>query len=216
MALETATYISDLDSANPTASDAKNQGDDHLRLIKSTVKATFPNVTGAVTPTHTELNYVAGATSSIQTQLNNKAYKTGDTWTGTHSWSGATMQSPALGNTNITGVKAVVFQGEYDNGGSGTTKTITLANGQKQKLTLTGNCTITVDFTGASVSTYQLRLIQDGSGLRTVTWSGLSSSRWLGASGAPAINNAAGGETIVSIFYNGTNAVQSLAKVGAA
>ena len=32
------------------------QADDHLRLIKSTVKATFPNLTGAVTATHTELN----------------------------------------------------------------------------------------------------------------------------------------------------------------
>jgi microcystin-dependent protein len=33
-----------------------NNTDDHLRLIKSTVKATFPNITGAVTATHTQLN----------------------------------------------------------------------------------------------------------------------------------------------------------------
>lgn len=58
MALETGTYISDLVSTNPTASDAKSQGDDHIRLLKSTVKATFPNITGAVTATHTQLNTV--------------------------------------------------------------------------------------------------------------------------------------------------------------
>lgn len=69
MALETGTYISDLVSTNPVSTDGLTQADDHLRLIKSTVKATFPNITGAVTPTHTELNYVDGVTSSIQTQL---------------------------------------------------------------------------------------------------------------------------------------------------
>lgn len=72
MALESATYISDLVATNPEATDAKSYGDDHLRLLKSTVKATFPNVSGAVTPTHTELNYVDGVTSAIQTQLDAK------------------------------------------------------------------------------------------------------------------------------------------------
>jgi len=56
MGLETATYISDLNSSNPLGSDGKNAGDDHLRLIKSTLLATFPNVTGAVTLTHTQVN----------------------------------------------------------------------------------------------------------------------------------------------------------------
>lgn len=59
MALETGTYISDLVATNPTSGDPKSQGDDHLRLIKSTVKASFPNVSGAVTATHTQLNRVA-------------------------------------------------------------------------------------------------------------------------------------------------------------
>lgn len=69
MALETATYISGLVSTNPLSSDPKSQGDDHLRLIKSTLQATFPNITGAVTATHTELSYVSGVTSGIQGQL---------------------------------------------------------------------------------------------------------------------------------------------------
>src|SRR5574343_744985 len=69
MALESATYINGLVSTNPASSDAPSAGDEHLRLIKSTILATFPNITGAVTPTHTELDYVDGVTSAIQTQL---------------------------------------------------------------------------------------------------------------------------------------------------
>lgn len=60
MTVETATYISDLNTANPGATDLKAEGDDHLRLIKSTVKTTFPNITGAVTPTHAVINNLAG------------------------------------------------------------------------------------------------------------------------------------------------------------
>ena len=73
MALETSTYINGLVAANPPDSDPKSQGAAHLRLLKSTVKATFPNVTGAVTPTHTELNFVDGVTSPIQAQLDSEA-----------------------------------------------------------------------------------------------------------------------------------------------
>lgn len=56
MGLESATYISGLNASNPVTSDQKTEGDDHIRLLKSTLLATFPNVTGAVTPTHTQLN----------------------------------------------------------------------------------------------------------------------------------------------------------------
>jgi hypothetical protein len=48
MALETGSVVNDLVTTNPTASDAKSQGDDHLRLIKSALKNSFPGFTGAV------------------------------------------------------------------------------------------------------------------------------------------------------------------------
>jgi len=69
MGLETGTYIDSLNSSNPTATDAVSEGDDHLRLIKSTVKATFPNLSNAVTSTHTELNLLDGVTANT-TELN--------------------------------------------------------------------------------------------------------------------------------------------------
>jgi hypothetical protein len=56
MPLETATTINDLVATNPTATDPASAGDDHIRLIKSALLATFPNVAGAVTATHTALN----------------------------------------------------------------------------------------------------------------------------------------------------------------
>lgn len=43
MGLEAATYISSLVSTNPAATDGVAQGDDHVRLLKAVVQATFPN-----------------------------------------------------------------------------------------------------------------------------------------------------------------------------
>lgn len=48
MGLETGNFIGDLVSTNPTGSDGKSQGDDHLRLIKSTVLNSFTGFDGAV------------------------------------------------------------------------------------------------------------------------------------------------------------------------
>lgn len=62
MTIETATYISDLNASNPGASDLKAEGDDHIRLTKTTLKNTFPNVAGAVTPTHLVINNLAAGT----------------------------------------------------------------------------------------------------------------------------------------------------------
>lgn len=45
MGLETSTYISGLTSSWPPSGDPKSQGDDHLRLIKGVLQATFPNAT---------------------------------------------------------------------------------------------------------------------------------------------------------------------------
>jgi microcystin-dependent protein len=49
MALETASYINQLNAANPSSSDRLQQGDDHIRLLKATLKASFPNITGPMT-----------------------------------------------------------------------------------------------------------------------------------------------------------------------
>lgn len=68
MALEVATYLDGLVATNPAGSDPLAQADDHIRLIKSVLKNTFPNITGQVTAT--------------QGDLNNALPKTGGTMTG--------------------------------------------------------------------------------------------------------------------------------------
>ena len=48
MTVESAVYIDTLNSAYPPGTDAKKEGDDHLRLIKAVLKSSFPNVNGAL------------------------------------------------------------------------------------------------------------------------------------------------------------------------
>jgi microcystin-dependent protein len=43
MTIEVASYISELDSANPSRNDFLSEGDDHIRLIKSVLLATLTN-----------------------------------------------------------------------------------------------------------------------------------------------------------------------------
>lgn len=56
MALETANTINQLVESNPLGTDTKSQGDDHIRLIKKTLRNTFPNLTGPITVTEAVIN----------------------------------------------------------------------------------------------------------------------------------------------------------------
>ena len=63
MTLETANYIDGLNQSYPEGTAKKSKGDDHLRLIKDVLKNSFPNISGAVTPSHTEINRLTSAGS---------------------------------------------------------------------------------------------------------------------------------------------------------
>ena len=54
MPLESASYIASLVATNPTSTDPKSQGDDHLRLVKTTLQNTFAGFPGMVIVTGTE------------------------------------------------------------------------------------------------------------------------------------------------------------------
>tara|TARA_X000001382_G_scaffold130908_1_gene127760 strand:- start:6710 stop:7471 length:762 start_codon:yes stop_codon:yes gene_type:complete len=56
MTVETGTYINSLNAQFPPETDALSEIDEHLKIIKSTIKNTFPNVDAAVTATPAELN----------------------------------------------------------------------------------------------------------------------------------------------------------------
>lgn len=69
MSLESAQYIHQLNSANPSGADKLKDGDDHLRMIKAALLNTFPGIKGPLdaSVTHTLLNGVAALLVPIGT-----------------------------------------------------------------------------------------------------------------------------------------------------
>lgn len=89
---------------------------------------------------------------------------------------------------------------ETDNGNSGTADTIDWTLSNKQKSTLTGNCTFT--FTApAGPCSLILKLVQDGTGSRTVTWP--AAVHWSGGT-APTLTTTLNKVDIISFYYDGT------------
>lgn len=110
MTVESASYISQLDTTLPTAADLISEGDDHLRLTKTVLKTQFPNFgTTAITASAAEVNYSVGVTSAIQTQLNGKGAIAGQAWTGAHSFAGATSVPTLAAGSNTTGAASTAF-----------------------------------------------------------------------------------------------------------
>lgn len=112
----------------------------------------------------------------------------------------------------ITGLTFSVNNGSpalYDAGNSGTSLAIDWENGPVQKVTLTGNATLT--FTNATAGgTYTLLLVQDGTGGRTVALTG-----WDFGDNTPSYNTLATRKSIVSALYDGSEYIAALANTGA-
>lgn len=99
MGLEAATYIHQLNPAWPIGGvDPKAQGDENLRMLKSTLQATFPNIAGAMTVSHTALNQWGGLTAAYA-------------WTGQHSWT-----QPLRAPNGSSGAPAYTFANDLDSG----------------------------------------------------------------------------------------------------
>jgi hypothetical protein len=74
MGLEVGNTIEQLNRSWPLPSDVVSQGDDHLVLIKTVLKATFPGAGGQgfntpIIATEQELNYLTGLRGNVQDQL---------------------------------------------------------------------------------------------------------------------------------------------------
>ena len=104
-------------------------------------------------------------------------------------------------NKALKNIALAEFNIEYDNGNSSTADTIDWNNGNKEKSTLTGNCTYT--FTSPSgPCNLTFKVIQDATGSRTVTWP--ATVKW-GAGTAPTLSTAANSIDIVTFYFDGTN-----------
>jgi len=104
---------------------------------------------------------------------------------------------------DLVNVRTANFSAEYSNGSqAGPSYTVNWNNGQKQVITLTGNIT-TMSFTApAGTGNFLLRVVQDGTGSRTITWP--ASVRWPGGT-PPTLSTGANAADIVTFYYNGTN-----------
>lgn len=191
MSLESATYISQLIATNPVgAVDYVSQGDDHLRLVKTVLLNSFPNISGAVTATHTELNRCDGLTSAIieANDVDNTPV------------SGATTVPISSGYiynliNAATAFNRIDLDGELrEKVYNLTGNTIDPANGTIQSKTLTGAWSPTVSF-GDGESVY-LRIVNTPG--YTITW---PSIKWSNKDTAPSLQS----DSAVVLWKEGAN-----------
>lgn len=106
MALETVTHISDLVVTNPTSTDPKSEGDNHLRNIKIALKTDLPNITGPITKTHTQLNNsldkTANETITGALSVANSLLVTAVAGLGYGTGAGGTVTQATSKNTSVT------------------------------------------------------------------------------------------------------------------
>jgi hypothetical protein len=105
------------------------------------------------------------------------------------------------GSTAVVTTTGIFDTGYFDNGNSGTTKTITWTAGMNQKITMNNDCTFTFASPIASGTRFTLVVIQDGVGSHVVTWPG--SVVWKGGA-APTLTATAGKADLIYFVYNGS------------
>lgn len=98
--------------------------------------------------------------------------------------------------------KTAYFTSEVDNGNSGANDTIDWTAGNKQKSTLTDDCTYTFNPAPSGPCSLTFRLIQDGVAGHDATWP--AAVKWLGTE--PTWSDGGANKSIVvSFYFDGTN-----------
>ena len=87
MPLESASWINELVTSNPAIGDSVGRGDDHMRLLKQVLKNCFPNVGGAVTLSHAEINALPQDIVDAITEISEELVPTGliAMWSGSNA-----------------------------------------------------------------------------------------------------------------------------------
>lgn len=205
-----------------------DEGADTEELAYSTTKSggalTVPlvnrGIEGGTAQGHTSGSSVRGVLSAgmwndlIDTMLNFFDQDTGDLDTtkvvdpdSAQEVENKTLINPIIAKIlgATSGAQFPQVAGEFDNGNSGTSITIDWSKGDRQLLTLTGNCTISYS-NRIKGQTVTLRIVEDGTGGRTVT---LPTSKW--ANGSPgSFTTTASAINLLVVYYDGTNNLTQL------
>lgn len=148
MALETTTYIDGLVVTNPTSSDNVGDGDNHIRLLKSAIKATLPSVAGAITATHTAINNAVSLSNEADSANTASAIVRRDA---SGNFTASTVTANLTGNVvgNVTGA----LTGTASNATLATSATQATRLSTARDIILTGDVTGTASFQGDSNAT---------------------------------------------------------------
>lgn len=137
MTVENATHINNLNATYPTPSDPVSEGDNHIRLIKTALKATFPSLTGATQATAAQMDLLTTATGANTANELVKRDASGNFNGGTITAATAFVGTlTTAAQTNVTSVGALNGGsitsgfGAIDNGASNITTTGDLAAGK--------------------------------------------------------------------------------------
>lgn len=158
MPLESASYVSDLVPANPASTDLLDQADNHIRLIKQVLKATFPNLAGAVTASHTTLSQAApiglialwyGSSGTVPTGW---AICNGQTVARTDG--AGNITTPNLTDKFVVGAGTIAAQGAT--AGAATDTATTVAAGSHTHTGTVGSHTHTATIGGTALTEAQL------------------------------------------------------------
>lgn len=117
-----------------------------------------------------------------------------------------TLSTPQdIGTTSAPTFRQVKVT-EYNAGNSSTAITLDFdTNGMFQRVTMTGNATVTLGGMTANIGWYQVRLIQDGTGGRTITLAVSAGSIYYYGQTAPTYTTTIGRHDTIWIWYDGTN-----------
>lgn len=125
------------------------------------------------------------------------------TLTETQTLTNKTLESPVLKGVTT-------FSDEYVVPVTAFNVNIDFANGNKQVMTLNRN--VSVFLSAPGIGTYQIVVIQDWTGNRTLTWNGIS--MFLGSPTAPPVKTNPNSRTLFTLYYDGSEYYLAGSKVG--
>ena len=188
--LITSTGLSNVATINVTTLNASSL------VNTATVNVTTLNATSLVNTA------TANVTTLNSTTLISAATVNVTTLNATSLVNTATANVTTLNATTIVNPSITNFtETPVSIGNSGTTQTLSLANGTFQSVTLNGNCTFTMP-TATNGKSFILIVTQDATGGRTATF---TSVKWPAGSAPTITTTASTGRDILAFFADGTN-----------